>query len=687
MSLAPRRKLSLKLKKPKAAPTTAAPTRLPDATSSDTGAGAASGGAADTSFCAGGGGEGVVWEWDAGPRAAGRWRPYNPACAAVLEREFATNRAAAFDLSVADRATDQACLYRVDLRSMQQQNQRTGFLRRLRRRTAGVPQHCGVSAPATPSLQPHPPPLTPAAPAAATPATTPATTPGATPRANVSLAGPMASFAPTPLPTSNTPGGSDRSGGGRVAGRGNGKTRAWGGRSTPIYIDESDDGSDSGGGPAPAFPAVAAAPRRDRNKRGKRRRIDPADGPAGGQGGALEKSFAAQKASRAARACEQCPLCGRSVPSVDRHLNADCEQFAGGAGGGGSGSGGSSAGRAVDWFELREPPPGDTGAGPAVAAPIAADAAARLLATPKSPPSAWWGPGLGPQADGVSSVGTGDGDGDGAAHAAPRAGGGGAEGGAEGGAGGPHQLPPSHYYVHNFATALEQALVPCNAVLFSAEDTAWITLLHTQLSGPAPYQLALRLLNRARKYLRVSKLKYGEIAPDLAPVAAELVALGLADDGGAPAQGDAGRQASEGLPLRELLALGDVGDLKRLCKAYHIRPDKMAKAELIAALLAKSQQPTMCVALRDTCLAPREHCARRCPAVRDAPGLAVCARACCGGGGWCACVDVWMLGKGALGGPYMQTPTRAHAVAILPRAIFGIRAGTRRTGSSTCAAR
>jgi len=41
---------------------------------------------------------------------------------------------------------------------------------------------------------------------------------------------------------------------------------------------------------------------------------------AGGEGGALRKSFAKQSE----HPLEQCPMCGRSVRSVDHHLDTDC---------------------------------------------------------------------------------------------------------------------------------------------------------------------------------------------------------------------------------------------------------------------------------------------------------------------------------------------------------------------------
>ncbi|XP_059801813.1 fanconi-associated nuclease 1 isoform X1 [Hypanus sabinus] len=134
--------------------------------------------------------------------------------------------------------------------------------------------------------------------------------------------------------------------------------------------------------------------------------------------------------------------------------------------------------------------------------------------------------------------------------------------------------PP--YYLANFLMVLDAVLLSPDAELLNEEDKHWIRMFRG-LSGAAQ-KVYVRLFQRKLNWLRVKRLEYVEISPDLVPIINELALAGLV-------QTDADLHN-----VSDALSLLSAPELKLLAKHFHLRTQSQKSLVLRSLLqLAKRQ--------------------------------------------------------------------------------------------------
>ncbi|XP_072138188.1 fanconi-associated nuclease 1 isoform X2 [Mobula birostris] len=133
--------------------------------------------------------------------------------------------------------------------------------------------------------------------------------------------------------------------------------------------------------------------------------------------------------------------------------------------------------------------------------------------------------------------------------------------------------PP--YYLANFLMVLDAVLLSPDAELLNEEDKHWIRMFRG-LSGAAQ-KLYVRLFQRKLNWLRVKRLEYVEIGPDLVPIINELALAGLV-------QTDADLNN-----VCDALSLLSAPELKLLAKHFHL-PTQSQKSEVLRSLLQLAKQ-------------------------------------------------------------------------------------------------
>ncbi|XP_036909677.1 fanconi-associated nuclease 1 [Sturnira hondurensis] len=150
---------------------------------------------------------------------------------------------------------------------------------------------------------------------------------------------------------------------------------------------------------------------------------------------------------------------------------------------------------------------------------------------------------------------------------------------------GPGQTVPtplSHpYYLRSFLVVLGAVLEnEDDRMLFDDHDMEIVTKFY-QLSDSGQ-KLYVRLFQRKFSWIKLSKLEYEEIAPDLTPVVRELQRAGFLDT------------ESELQELPEVLELLSAPELKTLAKTFHLANPGAQKQQLVDALLELARQPSIC---------------------------------------------------------------------------------------------
>uniref|UniRef100_A0A8C0XNE1 Fanconi-associated nuclease n=1 Tax=Castor canadensis TaxID=51338 RepID=A0A8C0XNE1_CASCN len=144
------------------------------------------------------------------------------------------------------------------------------------------------------------------------------------------------------------------------------------------------------------------------------------------------------------------------------------------------------------------------------------------------------------------------------------------------------QTPPSHpYYLRSFLMVLK-AVVESedDMVLFDEQEKGIITSFY-QLSASGQ-KLYVRLFQRKLTWIKMSKLEYEEIAPDLTPVVEELKHAGFL------------QTESELEDLSEVLELLSAPELKALAKTFHLANPSGQKQQLVDAFLKLARQRSVC---------------------------------------------------------------------------------------------
>ncbi|MBN3306645.1 FAN1 nuclease, partial [Amia calva] len=139
------------------------------------------------------------------------------------------------------------------------------------------------------------------------------------------------------------------------------------------------------------------------------------------------------------------------------------------------------------------------------------------------------------------------------------------------------ESPRLPYYLRNFLSVLEAVLEnEDDRQLFNQDDIRTIDAFR-QLSV-AGQKLYVRLFQRKLHWLKVNKLDYPEIGPDLSPGIQELVKCGFL------------QTESELQELTEVLELLPAPELKALAKTFHLAGPGAQKQQLTDALLRLSRQ-------------------------------------------------------------------------------------------------
>ncbi|XP_037001784.2 fanconi-associated nuclease 1 [Artibeus jamaicensis] len=150
---------------------------------------------------------------------------------------------------------------------------------------------------------------------------------------------------------------------------------------------------------------------------------------------------------------------------------------------------------------------------------------------------------------------------------------------------GPGQTVPtalSHpYYLRSFLVVLGAVLEnEDDRMLFDEQDKEIVAKFY-QLSDSGQ-KLYVRLFQRKFSWIKLSKLEYEEIAPDLTPVVGELQRAGFL------------HTESELQELPEVLELLSAPELKTLAKTFHLANPSAQKQQLVDALLGLARQPSVC---------------------------------------------------------------------------------------------
>ncbi|KAM5291669.1 fanconi-associated nuclease 1 [Ctenodactylus gundi] len=137
------------------------------------------------------------------------------------------------------------------------------------------------------------------------------------------------------------------------------------------------------------------------------------------------------------------------------------------------------------------------------------------------------------------------------------------------------------YYLQSFLVVLKAVLESeDDRMLFDDQDKGIITKFY-QLSAGGQ-KLYVRLFQRKLTWIKVNKLEYEEIAPDLTPVIEELKHAGFL------------QTESELQELSEVLELLCVPELKALAKTFHLVSPSGQKQQLVDALLRLARQRSVC---------------------------------------------------------------------------------------------
>ncbi|XP_005381720.1 PREDICTED: fanconi-associated nuclease 1 [Chinchilla lanigera] len=141
---------------------------------------------------------------------------------------------------------------------------------------------------------------------------------------------------------------------------------------------------------------------------------------------------------------------------------------------------------------------------------------------------------------------------------------------------------PGHpYYLRNFLLVLKAVLEnEDDRLLFDDEDKEVIDKFY-QLSASGQ-KLYVRLFQRKLTWIKMNKLEYEEIAPDLTPVIEELHLAGFL------------QTESELQELSEVLELLSAPELKTLAKTFHLVNPSGPKQQLVDAFLRLAKQRSVC---------------------------------------------------------------------------------------------
>ncbi|XP_021120392.1 fanconi-associated nuclease 1 isoform X2 [Heterocephalus glaber] len=142
--------------------------------------------------------------------------------------------------------------------------------------------------------------------------------------------------------------------------------------------------------------------------------------------------------------------------------------------------------------------------------------------------------------------------------------------------------PSSHpYYLRSFLLVLQAVLEnEDDRLLFDEEDKEVISTFY-QLSASGQ-KLYVRLFQRKLTWIKMNKLEYEEIAPDLTPVIEELQHAGFV------------QTESELQELSEVLELLSAPELKSLAKTFHLVNPNGQKQQLVDAFLRLAKQRSVC---------------------------------------------------------------------------------------------
>ncbi|XP_055273944.1 fanconi-associated nuclease 1 isoform X1 [Moschus berezovskii] len=143
------------------------------------------------------------------------------------------------------------------------------------------------------------------------------------------------------------------------------------------------------------------------------------------------------------------------------------------------------------------------------------------------------------------------------------------------------ELPDHPYYLRSFLVVLKAVFEnEEDRMLFDDHEKGIVTKFH-QLSANGQ-KLYVRLFQRKFGWIKVNKLDYEEISPDLTPVVGELTHAGFL------------QTESELQELPEVLELLSAPELKALAKTFHLASAHGQKQQLVDAFLRLAKQPSVC---------------------------------------------------------------------------------------------
>ncbi|XP_072806761.1 fanconi-associated nuclease 1 isoform X1 [Vicugna pacos] len=142
--------------------------------------------------------------------------------------------------------------------------------------------------------------------------------------------------------------------------------------------------------------------------------------------------------------------------------------------------------------------------------------------------------------------------------------------------------PPNHpYYLRSFLVVLNAVFEnEDDRMLFDEQEKGIVTRFY-QLSANGQ-KLYVRLFQRKFSWIKMNKLEYEEIAPDLTPVVQELQQAGFL------------QTESELQELSEVLELLSAPELKTLAKTFHLANHSGQKQQLVDAFLKLAKQRSVC---------------------------------------------------------------------------------------------
>lgn len=142
--------------------------------------------------------------------------------------------------------------------------------------------------------------------------------------------------------------------------------------------------------------------------------------------------------------------------------------------------------------------------------------------------------------------------------------------------------PPSQpYYLQSFLVVLRAVLGSEDDMMLFDEQEKGIVTRFFQLSAGGQ-KLYVRLFQRKLSWIKLNKLEYEEIAPDLTPVIEELTRAGFL------------QTESELQELSEVLELLSAPELKALARTFHLGNTNGQKQQLVDAFLKLAKQRSVC---------------------------------------------------------------------------------------------